>query len=292
MTSPATLFLPSSPWESADASRRAFERRALPLAAASLVALLVGLFGTGAYVHCGRWEYLAISLVLTAPSVAAPFIAPPAIDAGRPYRDRFGVKATLWLAIFGFIGNWFWSHYFYTLLGATYTFDAHALNGAPVVAYLLTHVYFVVYHIAAAGVLRRLAAAGVRGGAPRATAVAALAYAAAVFEAVSIAHFPGYSFPDVAAAVGPGAVVYALYFVVSFPAYTRLDAAWRLRRVAADALAAGMGVTLLLDFWRVGIGRVYGGEPVVGGMRAEGAAAGGAGGDAAGGDPRVPWIYL
>lgn len=113
MTSPATLFLPSSPWESADASRRAFERRALPLAAASLVALLVGLFGTGAYVHCGRWEYLAISLVLTAPSVAAPFIAPPAIDAGRPYRDRFGVKATLWLAIFGFIGNWFWSHYFY-----------------------------------------------------------------------------------------------------------------------------------------------------------------------------------
>ncbi|GAB0494822.1 hypothetical protein MMPV_006118 [Pyropia vietnamensis] len=264
-------------------------RRALPLASASLVALLVGLFGSGIYVYCGRWAYLAIAVVLTAPSVLAPFVAPPAVDAGRPLGERYGVKATLWLAIFGFVGNWFWSHYFYTLLGATYTFDAHALNGAPVVAYLLTHVYFLVYHIAAAGVLRRLAAAGVAGPVYFA-AVGGLAYTAAVFEAVSIAHFPGYSFPDVAAAVGPGAVVYALYFVVSFPAYTRLDAGrkgWSMRRVAADALAATMAVTLLLDFWRVGIGRVYGGDPVVGGMRIEGAGSEGGGG---GGDARVPWI--
>lgn len=280
--------LSSSPWESADLSRRAFERRALPLAAASLVALLVGLFGSGAYVYCGRWSYLGVAFVLTAPSVLAPFVAPPAVDAGRPLRDRFGVKATLWLAIFGFVGNWFWSHYFYTLLGATYTFDAHALNGVPVVAYLLTHVYFLVYHIAAAAVLRRLAAAGVAGAA-YAAAVGGLAYAAAVFEAVTIAHFPGYAFPDVAAAIGPGAVVYALYFVVSFPAYTRLDTGrgggWSPARVAADALAATMAVTLLLDGWRVGIGRVYGGDPVVGGMRVEG---GGGGGE----DARVPWIYL
>lgn len=281
------LSLPSSPWESADPSRRAFERRALPLAASSLVALLVGLFGSGAYVYCGRWAYLGVAVVLTAPSVLAPFVAPPAVDVGRPLRDRFGVKATLWLAIFGFVGNWFWSHYFYTLLGATYTFDAHALNGAPVVAYLLTHVYFLVYHIAAAAVLRRLAAAGVDGLA-FAAAVGGLAYAAAVFEAVSIAHFPGYSFPDVAAAVGPGAVVYALYFVVSFPAYTHLDTGrgggWSPWRVAADALAATMAVTLLLDGWRVGIGRVYRGDTVVGGMRIEG----GGGGE----DARVPWIYL
>jgi cycloeucalenol cycloisomerase len=33
------------------------------------------------------------------------------------------------MAIFGFIGNYFWTHYFFNLLGAAYTLPSHRLNG-------------------------------------------------------------------------------------------------------------------------------------------------------------------
>lgn len=35
----------------------------------------------------------------------------------------------VWQAIFGFIGNYFWTHYFFNLLGAAYTLPSHKLNG-------------------------------------------------------------------------------------------------------------------------------------------------------------------
>jgi hypothetical protein len=38
-------------------------------------------------------------------------------------------QANVWVAIFGFIGNYFWTHYFFNLLGAAYTLPSHRLNG-------------------------------------------------------------------------------------------------------------------------------------------------------------------
>jgi hypothetical protein len=40
-----------------------------------------------------------------------------------------GVQMNVWQAIFGFIGNYFWTHYFFNLLGAAYTLPSHRLNG-------------------------------------------------------------------------------------------------------------------------------------------------------------------
>ncbi len=37
-------------------------------------------------------------------------------------------QANLWIAILSFIGNYLWTHYFYKLLGAAYTFKAWRLN--------------------------------------------------------------------------------------------------------------------------------------------------------------------
>jgi cycloeucalenol cycloisomerase len=34
----------------------------------------------------------------------------------------------LWIAIFGFVGNYFWTHYFYVVLGATYSFPSYKIN--------------------------------------------------------------------------------------------------------------------------------------------------------------------
>lgn len=37
-------------------------------------------------------------------------------------------QANIWIAIFSFIGNYFWTHYFYKVLGASYTFVSWRLN--------------------------------------------------------------------------------------------------------------------------------------------------------------------
>ncbi len=34
----------------------------------------------------------------------------------------------VWIAIFSFVGNYFWTHYFFQLLGAAYTFPSWRLN--------------------------------------------------------------------------------------------------------------------------------------------------------------------
>jgi cycloeucalenol cycloisomerase len=43
-------------------------------------------------------------------------------------------QANVWMAIFGFIGNYFWTHYFFNLLGAAYTLPSHRLNGVSACA--------------------------------------------------------------------------------------------------------------------------------------------------------------
>lgn len=43
-------------------------------------------------------------------------------------------QMNVWQAIFGFIGNYFWTHYFFNLLGAAYTLPSHKLNGVRTLA--------------------------------------------------------------------------------------------------------------------------------------------------------------
>ena len=151
--------------------------------------------------RCNEWGYMAIGVAMAAPCVAVPLLFPGAADAGTSLASRYWVKATVWVAIFSHIGNYFWTHYFYRLLGASYTFKAHRLNDVPVCLYLMTHAYFVFYH-ALANVAIRCARRSVarRGGGALAQGVAtaavvvSLAYATAYGETATIAHFPHYVF--------------------------------------------------------------------------------------------------
>lgn len=58
-----------------------------------------------------------------------------------------------------------------------------------------------------------------------------------------------------------GTFLYAIYFIVSFPMYLRIDEdvtakRWSLSEVALDSFAAGMIVTQHLDFWRMFVGPI------------------------------------
>lgn len=51
----------------------------------------------------------------------------PALDANKPLLSRYSVKANIWIAIFGFIGNYWYTHYFYSVLRADYTMPSWTL---------------------------------------------------------------------------------------------------------------------------------------------------------------------
>ena len=130
-----------------------------------------------------------------------------------------------------FVGNYVWTHYFYRLLRATYTFRAHRVNFVPVAMFLCTHAYFCTYHSLTTLALRRWwsskAHAMLPGRAAQRAASAALVLALALLtaltEAVTIQNFPYYDIEDRAWFYAVGSCVYSLYFVVSFPAYFLLD---------------------------------------------------------------------
>ena len=71
---------------------------------------------------------MAIGLAAAVPCVALPW-ALGGPERGKPLGQRYWVKANLWVALFSFVGNYFWTHYFYELLGAAYTFPSWRLNG-------------------------------------------------------------------------------------------------------------------------------------------------------------------
>ena len=79
--------------------------------------------------RCDKWGYLMMGIAMAAPCVVLPPLYPGEADKLLPLRKRFWVKATVWISIFSHIGNYFWTHYFFELLGAEYTFKAHRMNG-------------------------------------------------------------------------------------------------------------------------------------------------------------------
>ena len=221
------------------------------------------------YENLGEWGYLCIGLGAALPCVVVPYLFECPQDARKPFWDKYWVKAQLWIAVFSFVGNYVWTHYFYELLGAAYTFPAHRLNDVPITLYLMTHAYFVFYHAISNMCIRRVrnatkAYGGRAQNAAEAVVVFLLAYATAYGETLTISHFPYYTFADRGRMYTVGSLFYAIYFFVSFPMFFRLDegtsaaskySAWR---AVVDSLAASMLVTLFLDFWRLGIGALDG----------------------------------
>ncbi len=260
----------SKPWSwfAADKSKAYFEAVSLVWSSVSLVVLLVGVLGTGLRHHFDKYSYLFISIALCVPGIAVPLLFPCGADKGRPLRDRFWVKAAVWIAIFSFYGNYFWTHYFYQLLGARYLFDAHRFNDVPIVCFFCTFFYFTFYFAFVNVVLRAVSRILTHVHRVFAfvawwTTICALAYGTAVFEAVSIQHFPLYTYTEKEQFVKVGSVVYALYFVVGFPMFFALDerpsrrGRATLYDAAVSALAATAIVTLLLDLWRLYLGSIY-----------------------------------
>ncbi|KAG6746147.1 hypothetical protein POTOM_050661 [Populus tomentosa] len=175
------------------------------------------------------------------------------------------VHASLWIIIFSYVGNYFWTHYFFTVLGASYTFPSWKMNNVPHTTFLLTHVCFLFYHVTSNITIRRLRHAVadlpdyLRWAAEGAW-ILALSYFIAYLETLAVSNFPYYEFVDRASMYTVGSLFYAIYFFVSFPMFLRIDEKpgdlWELPRVAVDSLGAAMLVTIILDLWRIFLGPI------------------------------------
>jgi len=191
------------------------------------ISFIAAIIVTRAFETFTATSYTIVGLIIGVP----PFILPllfPGPEKHIPFLNRYTTKANIWIAIFSFIGNYFWTHYFYIILGVKYTFPAHRFNNVPITCYLLTHSYFLLYHTLSSLVLRRiwhffLNQMTVISFFVVAIIVSLMAYGTAFMEVFTIQDFPYYSYPDRESMWYIGSVFYALYFVVSYPMFLRLD---------------------------------------------------------------------
>ena len=203
------------------------------------------------------WHYLAVGLLLSLTPILVPLLLPSLfLSSHLPPLRRYTTKANLYVFILAWNANYFWTHYFYSILHASYTFPAHRLNDVPFALYLITHSYFHLYHALACVLLRLCAPYSIL---LRVTAVLVFAYVTAFMETFTIQHFPYYDIPDRRAMYAYGSVFYGLYFVVSYPMFYQLDErgnAWTWWRTVVESMGCSMLITTLLDAWRLGIGQV------------------------------------
>ncbi len=223
----------------------------------------------GAVVHWELYEafkpndYLTFSLVFAAPSLLLPLLFADSSERCTPYHKRFSTKANVFIAIISYLGNHFFTHYFYNVLGMRYTGPLAPgvgidINGVPLAMYFMTHTYFLTYHVLVTKILRCLVnrVPNNRRIIVVSLAVIMLSVVTAFIETFTISSFPYYNYPDYNAMITTGSVFYGLFLVVTFPLYYLIDEyrQWTLVETIFAALGGMMLVMLLADYWRLVFG--------------------------------------
>jgi cycloeucalenol cycloisomerase len=184
--------------------------------------------------------YIAVCLTLALPFLLQPIVLPGGIlpwlhaaakaspDAQRSLLERYSFKANVWIAVYSLIGNYWYTHYFYSVLEASYTMpNAIRFNHVPVQMYLATHFYFSTYHFFSNALLRKICttyAPSWRRTVLFVAAVAVFSYFTAFMETLTISSYPYYTFANRHMAYTVGSAFYGIYFLVSFPAFYFFDA--------------------------------------------------------------------
>jgi cycloeucalenol cycloisomerase len=178
--------------------------------------------------------YIIVCTSLALPFLLQPIVLPGGIlinhtspDIHRPLLERYSFKANVWIAIYSFIGNYWYTHYFYSVLQASYTMpNAIRLNNVPVQMYCATHFYFTTYHFFSNCILRKICTTYKHTWLRNVLFVAVtivFSYFTAFMETLSISSYPYYTFSNRHMAYTIGSAFYGIYFLVSFPAFYFFD---------------------------------------------------------------------
>jgi cycloeucalenol cycloisomerase len=209
-------------------------------------------------------------------------LLPAWLRRGAPvrWRQSYWLKANVFMAVWVFYATYFHTEYFFALLGLRYrfpdvalTFDsalvgpdeataAATFQKVPAGMYLNSMAFFLVYHSAAVVCMRRVATAlpAARPFARRLAWAAIVAATALLFAYLETRLYitdeaeANVWYVDLAAMLRFGSVFYAMYFLVSFPAFFRLDERpdqppWSVSRCVIEASFVAITSLLLLDLW-------------------------------------------
>jgi cycloeucalenol cycloisomerase len=181
-------------------------------------------------------DFTPLGMVLVLGGLALPFLLQPILwpgagqdspDAQRPLLQRYATKANVWIAVYSFIGNYWYTHYFYSVLKAAYTMpNAIRLNNVPIGMFCATHFYFSSYHLFSNCLLRKIETTYEKTLVRDVLFVAVIglfAYFTAFMETLTISAYPYWTFADRDMAYAAGSAFYGIYFIVSFPAFYYFD---------------------------------------------------------------------
>jgi cycloeucalenol cycloisomerase len=246
---------------------RALQKRQFEKYALGYTVVWIAIFGVVValklYESFDANSYMALCVSLAAPFLLQPVLWPLPAEKNFPLTERYSFKANLWIAIFSFIGNYWYTHYFYTVLEAKYTFPAHRFNNVPISMYFATHFYFVTYHTFSNIMLRAIESTYLPTMARTLVfwaAVFGFAYFTAFMETLSISSFPCYAFDKPIEDIFiKGSAFYGIYFIVSYPVFYNLDEKVGIQgrvthgiyNTVMEAMGCGMIVMCLLDFCRL-----------------------------------------
>lgn len=231
----------------------------------------IGLFGIVVvfqlYEDFDALTYNTFLGVLALPLVLQPLLYPSSgrynsPDQHRSFATRYSTKANLWIAIYSFIGNYWYTHYFYSVLKAEYTMPATRLNNVPLCMFFATHFYFTTYHVLSNMILRKVTTsykAGIWRTILFGSVVLVFSYLTAFMETLSISSFPYYTFEDRDMAYTVGSAFYGIYFLVSFPGFYAFDNEIDISNgkqvtvwdTVVSSCGHGMMILILLDLVRL-----------------------------------------
>lgn len=219
---------------------------------------------SGWYEYFSSNDYILVGAAIAIPCFVAPLLFASKAEKNIPILQRYIIKANVFVFILGYIGNHFYTHYFYSVLGMRYTGPLGPgkgleINGVPVSMFLCTHPYFMTYHVLVSPVLRA-AKAYMKDYKFKtlifAAVVVVIAFCTAIMETWTISGFPYYTYPDYTTMLTKGSLFYGTFFVVTYPWFFRIDEdlgypLWTMKRVVTEALTAMMVVLLCADFLKL-----------------------------------------
>lgn len=216
-------------------------------------------------------SYFVVCFGLCIPLFVFPFtkwVLPSDIRAkdkkSIPFWKRYSTKATVWLIIYSHIGNYWYTHYFYSVLKAKYTMPAWWFNGVPLALYFATFFYFSSYHVFSNLIIRRFMT-GYKSTTSKTIymilLICIMSYITAFMETLTISGFPYYEFEDRNMAYTIGSAFYGIYFLFSFPMFFRLDeykdSTLSLWQTIVDSMGSGMMILIMLDAVRLCLGQTF-----------------------------------
>jgi cycloeucalenol cycloisomerase len=257
-------------WWSSDPGKAAAER--FYLVYSPIWMALVGIVMlTGMYRSWGDVGFMLFGLGVAAPLVLVPYLAPNAAETRKRVWETTWFRFNVWIAIFVFVGSYFFTHYFFDVVGMRYgfptqwNFEAELVGDSertvPLFLYPLTQAYFMTYHVGATVLYRWLGTRHRLGRPGKIAVIAVLAYVVAFAETFFMA-VPAladvFEYADRGRMLLWGSLFYGSFFVISIPVFAGIDEGrpWGLGRTVMSALGVSMGVFIVLDLWAKVIGTI------------------------------------